>query len=397
MTPSPADPDHPPGIMLSAGEVSGDSHGATLCRALAALAPDWHLYGMGGARMAEAGMELVVDVTPHAVVGVTEALGRLPALYRAYRTLVARLRQRPRPRVLVLIDFPEFNLRLARAAGQAGVPVVYFVPPQVWAWRTGRARTLARRCVRVLATFPFEVPLYEAAGVPVEFVGHPVVDALASAPSRLAARQQLGLKRDGLVVGLLPGSRVREVERLLPAMRDAATRIARAHPDAQHVLALAPTLSRRAIADRLGDDGAILVAEDSAHAVMAAADLVLVASGTASLEAAILGTPMIVCYRVSTLTARLFLLYIRIPWIGLPNIVLGRSVVPELYQQHASGPRLGREALRILADPGELARQRSAFAELRGLFGPAGVGARAARAVLRAAGAPGESLGVERP
>ncbi len=376
-----------PGIMLVAGEASGDAHGATLCRALAALAPGWRLFGMGGARMAEAGMRVLVDVTAHAVVGGSEAVAGLPRFYRAYRRLVDVLRSAPRPRVLVLIDFPEFNLRLARAARRAGVPVVYFIPPQVWAWRAGRVRTIARRVARVLAVFPFEVPLYHAAGVPVDFVGHPLVDSLAAAPARAEARKRLGLEEDAPVLGLLPGSRAREIERLLPAMRDAALEVRRARPEVQCVLALAPTVRREAVERVLRGVSGVTIVENDTHAVMAAADLLLSASGTATLEAALLGTPMIICYRVSHASYRLFLLLVRVSRIGLPNLTLGRTVVPELYQDSVTGPRLAGEALRLLSDPPALAAQRAAFDELRGVFGPPGVGMRAARSVLAVAGA----------
>jgi lipid-A-disaccharide synthase len=375
-----------PGIMLAAGEASGDLHGAILCEALAALAPGWRLFGMGGARMAAAGMDVLVDVTAHAVVGASEAVGRMPRLYQAYRRLVRVLEQGPRPRVLVLIDFPEFNFLLARAARRVEVPVVYFVPPQVWAWRAGRVRTIARLVARVLAVFPFEVPVYRAAGVPVDFVGHPLVDSLAAAPARAAARRRLGLDADALVLGLLPGSRVREVKRLLPALRDAALAVARARPGARSLLALAPTIDRALVAGLLRAAPGIEVLEGATQTVMAAADLLLMASGTATLEAALLGTPMIICYRVSHVSYRLFLLLVRVSWIGLPNIALARTVAPELYQDSVSGPRLAREAERLLADPAALAAQRAAFAELRGRFGPPGVGLRAARSVLQAAG-----------
>jgi lipid-A-disaccharide synthase len=377
-----------PGIMLAAGEASGDVHGATLCRALTDLAPGWRLYGMGGARMAAAGMEVMVDVTPHAVVGGSEAIGRIPVLYRAYKRMLDVLTARPRPRALVLIDFPEFNFRLARAAHEAGIPVVYFVPPQIWAWRGRRMRTIRRLITRVLAVFPFEVELYRGAGVDVEFVGHPLVDSLADAPSRSEARRKLGLDAGSVVLGLLPGSRVREIERLLPSMRGAAGHVARADPEVRCILGLAPTLGRPVVERGLGGGLRVDVVEGGAHAVMAASDLVLVASGTASLETALIGTPMIICYRVSNLSARLLLLSIKVPWIGLPNIVLGRTVAPELYQEKATGFRIGREAVRLLDDPGARAAQRAAFAELRGAFGPPGVGLRAARAVLRVAGGP---------
>ena len=215
-----------PSILLSAGEASGDLHGATLCRALREIHPGVRLIGMGGPRMAAAGMELVADVSGHAVVGTSEALGRIPRLYRAYRLLKARLIEE-RPRALVVIDFPEFNLRLARIARRAGVPVVYFIPPQLWAWRRGRIRQMARRVSRVLAVLPFEEKLYQDAGVPVDFVGHPLLDVLPLDLDRAEARRRLGVDPGESVIGLLPGSRREEVERLLPPMLVAAKRLVR--------------------------------------------------------------------------------------------------------------------------------------------------------------------------
>jgi len=195
-----------PSIMLAAGEASGDLHGATLCQSLRALAPGCRLFGMGGARMAAAGMDLLADVTAAAVVGGTEALGRLPRLYAAYRRLREALAGRERPGVLVLIDFPEFNLRLARSARRARVPVVYFIPPQLWAWRRGRLKTMRRLVSLVLAVFPFELPLYKDAGVAVEFVGHPLLDTLTDVPDRSRARTALGVAPHEIMIGLLPGS-----------------------------------------------------------------------------------------------------------------------------------------------------------------------------------------------
>ncbi|MGH7354112.1 MAG: lipid-A-disaccharide synthase, partial [Candidatus Rokuibacteriota bacterium] len=375
-------PDVAPAIMLAAGEASGDAHGATLCRALADQAPGARLVGMGGPRMAQAGMELLVDVTSAAAAGGTEAIGRVPTLLRAWRRMRAALEARPRPDVLVLIDFPEFNLRLARVARRAGVPVVYFVPPQIWAWRGGRVRTIRRRISLVLAAFPFEAALYRSAGVPVEFVGHPAIDALVGAPSRDDARRRFGLPERAPVVGLLPGSRYLEVERMLPAMRDAAVRIHARHADVRFVLALAPTIER-AVVERLSAGGPrIAVVADGAHAVMRAADVLLVTSGTATLEAALLGTPMVVGYRLSRLSELMVRFLIRVPWVSLANIALGRAVVPELYQGLATGEVLAREGLRLLESPAEADAQRTAFAELTGALGEPGVGARAARLVL---------------
>jgi lipid-A-disaccharide synthase len=369
-------------IMLVAGEASGDLHGATLCRALRALAPGRPLLGMGGDRMAAEGFERLADVTAAAVTGGTEAFGPLPVLFRAWRRLRAALVGPRRPAVLVLIDFPEFNLRLARVARRAGIPVVYFIPPQVWAWRPWRARVVARRASLVLAVFPFEVALYRAAGARVEFIGHPVLDALAEAPTRETARRRLGLDVDASVVGLLPGSRGHEIARTLPVLHAAAAVIAAARPDTRFVLA--------AVAGASPDPATLLwrggppvqIVRGDTYAVMRAADLLLVNSGTATLEAALLGTPTVVCYRMSRLSEAWVRLLVRVPWIALPNITLGRRVVPELYQRAFTAEAVAAAALALLDTPAARAAQREAFRELAGVLGEPGVGHRAARRIL---------------
>ncbi|OLC12025.1 MAG: lipid-A-disaccharide synthase [Candidatus Rokubacteria bacterium 13_1_40CM_69_27] len=374
-------------IMLVAGEASGDLHGAALCRALKTQAPGAHLFGMGGSRMATAGMQLLADIGDTAIVGISEVVRRLPALRRTYRRLGSAILSE-RPAVLVLIDYPGMNLRLAATARAAGVPVVYFIPPQIWAWRPGRVKTIRRHVALVLAVFPFERALYRSAGVAAEFVGHPVLDALAAAPERSAARRELGVEEDTLLIGLLPGSRRQEIERMTPLMRDAAARIAAVHSRARFVLGLAPTVDRRAVEEHLDARPPIEVVADRTYAVMRAADLLLVTSGTATLEAALLGTPMVVCYRVSLLSELIGRLVVRVPWISLANIVLGRAVVPELYQRRdATADRVAREALALLDTPGALEAQRQAFGELSDRLGRPGVGERAARLVLAVAGA----------
>jgi lipid-A-disaccharide synthase len=337
--------------------------------------------GMGGERMAAAGVERAADVTAAAVIGGTEALGPLATLYRAWRRLTAVLHGPSRPAVVVVIDFPEFNLRLARVARRAGIPVVYFIPPQVWAWRPWRVRAIRRRVSRVLAVLPFEVALYESAGVPVAFVGHPVLDAVAEAPSREEARRKLAVPPDAIVLGLLPGSRAQEIAHTLPVLRAAANLIVERRPGARLVLALAPSVDR-ALVERLTAGTPPVTIVPDAHVVMRAADLLLVTSGTATLEAALLGTPMIVCYRFSRLSEAWVRLLVRVPWISLVNITLGRSVVPEIYQRAFTPERVAAEAERLLGSPAALAAQRQGFAELRGLLGEPGVGERAAHHVL---------------
>ncbi|HEV8530405.1 MAG TPA: lipid-A-disaccharide synthase [Methylomirabilota bacterium] len=375
-------------IMLSAGEASGDLHGETLCRALRALDPDVSLVGMGGPRMAAAGMEVVADPTGHAVVGMTEAVGRVPALYGAYRALLRRIRAQ-RPDALVLIDFPEFNMRLGRAASRAGVRVVYFVPPQLWAWRPGRARRIARFVTRVLTVLPFEREIYEAVHAPVEYTGHPLLDVLPLDLTRDAARERLGLDPAVSLIGLLPGSRRKEVDRLLPAMLEAAGKLAALDPRRRFLLGAAPTVDTVQVGMLLraaGEAGGprVEIVEGLTHELMAAADVLMIASGTATLEAALLNTPMVVCYRVSRTTEWIGRRLALLPWISLPNIIVRRFAVPELLQGQVS-ERLAYETLRLLEDSATITAQRAAFKDIRGRLGEPGVGRRAAKAVLEVA------------
>lgn len=375
-------------IMIVAGEPSGDLHGAGLARALRAQAPEVRLIGMGGPAMAEAGVERVVDVTAEASVGFVEVIGRVGILWRAFRRLRGVIEGLPPPRALVVIDFPEFNLRLARVARRAGIPVVYFIPPQIWAWRPGRMKTIRRLASLVLAVFPFERALYRGAGVKVEFVGHPLRDRIVDAPLRAAARRQLGLEDEDEVLGLLPGSRRVEIAAVLPAMREAAALIRQRRPATRFVLAVAPTVERGSVEAVLGPASPVRAVEDRTYAVIRAADLLLVASGTATLEAALLGTPMIVCYRLAALSEAIVRILVRVPWVSLPNLLAGRAVVPELYRQATTPAKLASAALDLLGDDAALAAQREAFTEISEQLGEGGVAARAARLVLAMAASP---------
>ena len=376
-----------PCVMLSAGEASGDLHGATLSSALGRLAPDWRLIGMGGPRMAAAGVDILADVTPSSPIGLTEPVAAVPSLVRAFVRLVRALRAE-RPRALVLIDFPDFNLPLAIVARRLGIPLVYFVPPDIWAWRPGRGSVVSRLGVYVLAVFPFEPPIY-GAETRVDFVGHPILDVLPRDLTRAEARKALGVPQDATLVGLLPGSRPAEITRLLPAMMRAADLIHARRPDVYFRMAPAVTVDRRLV-DRFHSANGTRIGnvQGRNYELMAAADLLLVASGTATLEAALLQTPMVVCYRLSALSARLGRFLQRVPRISLANIVCGGPVVPELLQSEATGERLAVEAVNMLERPEEMEAQREAFRKLDGTLGGPGAGVRAAERVLQFAGYP---------
>lgn len=370
-------------IFLVAGEASGDLHGADLSRALLTLDPDLHLLGMGGERMREGGVQLVVHAGDMAAVGITEVVSRLTSLWRAFRRLREALASE-RPALLILIDFPDFNFWLARAARRIGIPIVYYISPQVWAWRKGRIQTLKRLVEKILVIFPFEEALYQEAGVPVTFVGHPMLDRLRSVPSREEARRRLDLDPSQIVVGLLPGSRETEVRHHLPVLREGAARIAQAEPQVQFLWAVADSLSPHLVEALLSSPPPVIrPVYQRTYEVMRAADLLITASGTATLEAGLLGTPMIIVYRVSPITWWMGRLLVDVPSIGMINLVAGRRVVPELLQKDFTPARVAETALDLLRHPEALRTIRQDLQRAPGRLGTEGASLRAAREVLK--------------
>jgi lipid-A-disaccharide synthase len=365
-----------------AGEASGDLHGADLLTALRAELPDLEVFGIGGQRLREAGMETVADAGEVATVGLVEGAGRLRTLVRAYRELARRIRQNP-PDLCVLIDFPEFNLRLARLAKRAGVPVLYYIGPQVWAWRRGRVRKVARRVDRLAVVFPFEPALYAPRLPGVEFVGHPLLDRVRVTRSRADTLRVHGLDPARRTIVLLPGSRGSEIEHLLPAFLD-ATRLLTAADRYQFALALAHTVPRAPVEAHIRTAGLeVPVIEGDTYNLIAAADLALVSSGTATLECALLECPMVIAYRVSRLTGALARLLVRgVRHIGMPNIVAGREVVPELLQGRATGAGIVAAARPILDDPSRHAAIVEALGDVRRRLGRGGAAGRAAAIAL---------------
>ncbi len=370
-------------IFIVAGEASGDLHGADLTRALCSLDPEVTLVGMGGERMREAGVHLLVDAGELAAVGLTEVFSRLAALGRAFRKLRRALAVQ-RPDLLILIDFPDFNFWLARASRRMGIPILYYISPQVWAWRRGRVRTLKRLVEKVVVIFPFEEALYREAGVPVAFVGHPLLDRLRDVPTREDARRRLGCGELELLVGLLPGSREGEIMHHLPVLKRAVVQIAQAKPDIRFLLAVANSLPPRLVETLLeGSNSLIRPLYGQTYQVMRAADLLITASGTATLEAGLLGTPMIIVYQVSRLTWWAGKLLVDVPSIGMVNLVAGRRVVPELIQHDFTPERVARIALELLHSPEALGAIRRELNEVRGRLGEEGASLRAAREVLK--------------
>lgn len=367
-------------ILLSAGEASGDRLGAGLAAALRERSPGVELAGMGGDSMAAAGVRLVAHASDVAVVGIAEVAARLPALRRAMRALVETI-ERERPDLVVSVDFPDFHLRLAARARRSGVPVVHFVGPSVWAWRRGRLRRIRRDVRRMLVLYPFEVACYEDAGIPVTFVGHPAVEDAGAAGGSLA---EVGLEPGVEAVALLPGSRTGEIERLLPPMLGAAGILRRRRRRLHFVVPCASTAPRErieALVARSGLEG-IHVAGPSSPALLGACVAGIVASGTATLEAALAGLPSVVVYRLHPLTYAVARTLVRTEHVALPNLILGRRVVPELIQGDCTPERIAAEVERWLDRPEEAAALREILREIPERLGGKGAFGRAARAVL---------------
>ena len=366
------------GLLVVAGEASGDLLGARLLDALRAHGTPLQAFGLGGERLAAAGVELVARAEEISVVGITEALKILPRARVIFRRLLDEVDRR-RPDVAVLIDFPEFNLRLAEQLHRRGVPVCYYISPQIWAWRRRRVHTIARVVDRMLVLFPFELEFYRRHHVPAVHVGHPLVDEVPTLPQAWD-RDDRGERRR---LALLPGSRRSEITALLPTMLAAAREIAARVPlDVQ--LILAPGLARDGIEQQVGAAGVpIEIVDTNRFAAIADSHLALCASGTATLEVGLLGTPMIVVYRLARWTYWLARLLVRVPHFALVNLVLGERAVPELIQDEASPQRIAEDGLALLGSP-ELARAaRQRLAPLRQRLGQPGASERAAAEVAR--------------
>ena len=365
-------------VLISAGEASGDQHGARLLAALRRKRPDLSAFGMGGPRLRAAGMEGVVSSETLSVVGFSEVFEKLPQLTRGLKALVGRAKE-DRPAAAVLIDFPDFHVLLARRLRKLGVPLIYYVSPQVWAWRKRRAGTISRRARRIITLFPFETEIYRRHGADAVWAGHPLVDDVREGLAKPSPLPPPAGRR----LVLLPGSRSAELRRHWRPMAEAAEQL-RKRFDLEIVTVRAPGLPED-LFEGAASRG-IRVMDSGMHSLLAASDLAFVASGTATLEAALCGTPMVVVYRTSAASYRIGRLLVRVPWISLVNIVAQEQVVPELLQGELTAVRLAREGSAILESPERAARMREGLASVSRRLGPPGGSDRAADAVLEVLG-----------
>jgi lipid-A-disaccharide synthase len=368
-------------ILITAGEASGDLHGSGVVKSLLRLRPDLQVYGVGGGNMRQAGAELIIDSSRLAVVGISEVFGKMGHLLKAYWQ-IKQFIKRKNLSLLILIDFPDFNLLLARVAKKAGIPVLYYISPQVWAWRSGRVQKIASLVNKMAVILPFEVPIYRRAGLDVEFVGHPLMDLLDLSQPEIFPPGKEEWRGDPLIA-LLPGSRAKEVKSLLPSMIRAAEIIRRKKSGAKFILAVAPSISAQDMKEFLKDSSvSISMVQGRTYDALRASDLVVVASGTATLETAILKKPMVIIYRVSLLSYWAAKALVRMNCIGLVNIVAGKKVVPELLQEEARGERIADEIIKILEDEPYRREILQGLTEVKDKIGAPGAAERVAQIAL---------------
>jgi lipid-A-disaccharide synthase len=369
-------------LLLSCGEASGDLYAGALTRELRSLDPALTIAGLGGARFEAAGGRLIDDYRDIAVTGLTEAIAKVPRSFAALRRLVAAARA-DRPDALVVIDSPDFNFRLASRIKKLGVPIIYYISPQIWAWRAARLDTIRGLVDRVLVIFPFEEAIYREGGVPVEFVGHPLVDLSAPTATREQFLIKHGLALDRPTIAVLPGSRPNEVARILPDLVASADRIRGTVPGAQFLVARAPDLDDRLFISAARSSAPFVVVGSDTDTVLASSDVVLTASGTATVQTALHDKPMVIVYRLSPMTYRLGRRLVTVDTIGMVNLIAGEKIVPELVQEAFTPEAVAREAISMLTDGERAARIREGLARVRARLGGPGASRRAAEAIFR--------------
>lgn len=373
-----------PHIVIVAGEASGDAHAAHLVEEIKRLNPSVTFSGLGGEKMRKAGVELYEDMTRLAVVGFVEVLKHYSEFKKIFDRTLDEVRRRS-PAVVILVDYPGFNLRLARELKPLGIRVIYYISPQVWAWKENRVKAIKANTDRMLVLFAFEKDFYARHGMDVDFIGHPLIDDVKTTVSKEESLKCFGLSPSApLTVGLLPGSRNKEIERLLPVMLKTAELIARDRPGSQFIIFKAPTVDRRLFNECLGAVSlSIAVVEYDIYNGVAACDAGMVASGTATLETALLGTPMVVVYKTAFLTWLLARLMIKIDCIGLVNVVAGKKIVPECIQFDATPSRIAATLKAIYDNPSRIKEIKNELAQVRSRLGEPGASRRAAEVIVK--------------
>lgn len=372
--------------MIVTGEASGDLHGANLVRSMLAGQPDLHIFGMGGNELKAAGVELLYDAAKLSVVGITEVFSHLGDILTARRILIGQMQKR-RPSLLILIDFPDFNLMLAKKARKYGIPVFYYISPQVWAWRQGRTKKIGRLADRIAVILPFEKDFYRTHDIDVDFVGHPLMDTVSTTMDKHAFRKSLAIEPEKTVVGLLPGSRRKEITSLLPDFLAAAQYLSDSTDnDYVFVVPKASTVSTQLLEENgistYRDRLDIRIIDHDRYDLMACCDAVVAASGTVTLELAILNVPTVATYRVSPRTYKLGRMLVKLQWFSLVNLIAGKTVIPELLQDEVTPENIARELSAILKDGKERDIMLHGFSEVRKKLGKPGASRRAANIAL---------------
>ncbi len=364
--------------MVVAGESSGDLHGSNLIKA-ANVYPHMNFFGVGGDKMKSAGCRIIFSADELAVMGVVEVLSQLPKIYNRFKQLKQILNSPECPDLLILIDFPDFNLRLAKVAKAAGVPILYYISPKVWAWRSGRAKLLAKRVDRLALIFPFEVPIYEHLDVQADYVGNPLLDEFCDNKPHGLLRKQLGIGADEDVVGIFPGSRNSELKYIFDSMIETASLLYQKKPGLKFILPVAPSLKRGFIERKFSESKLpIFIVEENIYEVATSCDAVLTVSGTVTLQLALVGTPMAILYKVAPLSYAIGRRLIKIDYAGLTNIVAGQGIVREFIQDDADPVSMCREMIRLLEDQDYVAKMRHDLGEVRLSLGEPGCSARVA-------------------
>ena len=372
---------NPRNIMIVAGEASGDLHGANLVKEIHRIDSSIRFYGIGGKKLEEAGVELIASSSDTAVVGLTEVASKLRFILKVMGLLKKSLRE-DKPDLLILIDYPDFNLFLARTARKNGIRVFYYISPQVWAWRKRRIKQIEKVVDRMAVILPFEAQVYDKSNLDVSFVGHPLLDAVKKKYSRKEALKKFGLEEGFITIGILPGSRESEAKELLPEMLKAAEILKHKFASIQFVLPLADTLNIDFVLRITGQYPVeVIVIRDDIYDVISISDIVMVASGTATLETALLETPMVIIYKVSTLSYYIGKMLINVNNIGLVNIIAGKTIVPEFIQDEATAANMAEKISDILANSSKMDKIKQELSRVRGNLGSPGAAARTARLV----------------